>query len=132
MWAINFFLKYKQVSFFSLGTVVLSITGVETLYADMGYFSKKAIRIAWFSIVMPALIINYFGQGVLLLNKPDTIKNPFFLLSPDWAIIPIIIISTLATIIASQATISSIFSLTRQAINLGYLPPVLIVHTSEN
>lgn len=131
-WAVNFFIKYKQASFFSLGTVVLAITGVETLYADMGYFSKKAIRIAWFFIVMPSLIINYFGQGALILNTPDAIKNPFFLLSPDWAFIPIIIISTLATVIASQAAISSIFSLTKQAINLGYLPPIRIIHTSDN
>lgn len=132
IWAVNFFFKYKQASFFSLGTVVLAITGAETLYADMGYFSKKSIRLAWFFIVMPALVINYFGQGALLLTNPNYIKNPFFLLSPSWAFLPIIIISTLATIIASQAAISSIFSLTKQAINLGYFPPIKMIHTSND
>ncbi|MGM3175980.1 low affinity potassium transporter Kup [Dickeya lacustris] len=130
-WAINFFIQYKSVSFFALGAVVLSITGVEALYADMGHFGKLPIRIAWFSAVLPSLVLNYFGQGALLLKNPEAIKNPFFLLAPDWALIPLLVLATLATIIASQAVISGVFSLTRQAVRLGYLPPMRIVHTSD-
>lgn len=130
-WAVHFFLEYKQVSFFALGAVVLSITGVEALYADMGHFGKIPIRLAWFSVVLPSLVLNYFGQGALLLEHPEAIKNPFFLLAPDWALIPMLILATLATVIASQAVISGVFSLTRQAVRLGYLPPMRIIHTSE-
>ncbi|RPH23303.1 low affinity potassium transporter Kup [Buttiauxella warmboldiae] len=130
-WAIHFFLEYKTVSFFALGAVVLSITGVEALYADMGHFGKLPIRIAWFSVVLPSLVLNYFGQGALLLKTPEAIKNPFFLLAPDWALIPLMILATLATVIASQAVISGVFSLTRQAVRLGYLSPMRIIHTSE-
>ncbi|TKI04442.1 low affinity potassium transporter Kup [Martelella alba] len=130
-WAINFFFQYKLVSFFALGAVVLAITGVEALYADMGHFGKLPIRIAWFSTVLPSLVLNYFGQGALLLKNPAAIKNPFFLLAPDWAVIPLLILATLATVIASQAVISGVFSLTRQAVRLGYLPPMRIIHTSE-
>ncbi|MGM3159774.1 low affinity potassium transporter Kup [Dickeya undicola] len=130
-WAINFFIQYKAVSFFALGAVVLAITGVEALYADMGHFGKLPIRIAWFSAVLPSLVLNYFGQGALLLKNPEAIKNPFFLLAPDWALIPLLVLATLATIIASQAVISGVFSLTRQAVRLGYLPPMRIVHTSD-
>ena len=130
-WAMHFFLEYKQVSFFALGSVVLAITGVEALYADMGHFGKTPIRLAWFSVVIPSLVLNYFGQGALLLKHPEAIKNPFFLLAPDWALIPMLILATLATVIASQAVISGVFSLTRQAVRLGYLPPMRIIHTSE-
>ncbi|UQY44094.1 low affinity potassium transporter Kup [Erwinia sp. PK3-005] len=130
-WAVQFFIEYKQVSFFALGAVVLSITGVEALYADMGHFGKIPIRLAWFSVVVPSLVLNYFGQGALLLEHPEAIKNPFFLLAPDWALIPMLILATLATVIASQAVISGVFSLTRQAVRLGYLPPMRIIHTSE-
>ncbi|WP_455426321.1 low affinity potassium transporter Kup [Dryocola sp. LX212] len=130
-WAIHFFLEYKTVSFFALGAVVLSITGVEALYADMGHFGKFPIRIAWFIVVLPSLVLNYFGQGALLLTTPEAIKNPFFLLAPDWALIPLMILATLATVIASQAVISGVFSLTRQAVRLGYLSPMRIIHTSE-
>ena len=130
-WAVHFFIEYKQVSFFALGAVVLSITGVEALYADMGHFGKIPIRLAWFSVVLPSLVLNYFGQGALLLEHPEAIKNPFFLLAPDWALIPMLILATLATVIASQAVISGVFSLTRQAVRLGYLPPMRIIHTSE-
>lgn len=130
-WAADFFLHYKTVSFFALGAVVLAITGVEALYADMGHFGKFPIRLAWFCVVLPALVLNYFGQGALLLAHPETIKNPFFLLAPDWALIPLLILATLATVIASQAVISGVFSLTRQAVRLGYLPPMRIIHTSE-
>ncbi len=131
MWAVNFFLQYKAISFVALGAVVLSITGVEALYADMGHFGKLPIRVAWFSVVLPSLVLNYFGQGALLLKTPEAIKNPFFLLAPEWALIPMLIIATLATVIASQAVISGVFSLTRQAVRLGYLAPMRIIHTSE-
>lgn len=130
-WAFNFFVQYKAVSFFALGAVVLAITGVEALYADMGHFGKLPIRIAWFIAVLPALVLNYFGQGALLLKNPEAIKNPFFLLAPDWALIPLLVLATLATVIASQAVISGVFSLTRQAVRLGYLSPMRIIHTSE-
>lgn len=130
-WAIAFFAEYQTVSFFALGAVVLAITGVEALYADMGHFGKLPIRIAWFSAVLPSLVLNYFGQGALLLSSPAAIKNPFFLLAPDWAMIPLLILATLATVIASQAVISGVFSLTRQAVRLGYLPPMRIIHTSD-
>ncbi|WP_437613675.1 low affinity potassium transporter Kup [Erwinia sp. V71] len=131
-WALHFFVEYKQVSFFALGAVVLAITGVEALYADMGHFGKLPIRLAWFIAVVPALVLNYFGQGALLLKNPEAIKNPFFLLAPEWALIPMLILATLATVIASQAVISGVFSLTRQAVRLGYLPPMRIIHTSAN
>ncbi|MFJ5444119.1 low affinity potassium transporter Kup [Pectobacterium sp. CHL-2024] len=131
MYAMRFFIEYKAVSFFALGAVVLAITGVEALYADMGHFGKFPIRLAWFTVVLPSLVLNYFGQGALLLKDPEAIKNPFFLLAPDWALIPLMILATLATIIASQAVISGVFSLTRQAVRLGYLPPMRIVHTSD-
>ncbi|WP_395489851.1 low affinity potassium transporter Kup [Cedecea davisae] len=130
-WAVNFFVQYKTVSFVALGAVVLAITGVEALYADMGHFGKLPIRIAWFIAVLPSLVLNYFGQGALLLKYPEAIKNPFFLLAPDWALIPLLILATLATVIASQAVISGVFSLTRQAVRLGYLSPMRIIHTSE-
>ncbi|RTG50841.1 low affinity potassium transporter Kup [Serratia marcescens] len=130
-WAVNFFLEYKAVSFFALGMVVLSVTGAEALYADMGHFGKKPIRLAWFTLVAPALVLNYFGQGALLLANPAAINNPFFLLAPTWALIPLLVIATLATVIASQAVISGVFSLTRQAVRLGYLPPMRIIYTSD-
>ncbi len=130
-WAVHFFFEYKAVSFVALGAVVLAITGVEALYADMGHFGKLPIRIAWFTVVLPSLVLNYFGQGALLLKSPEAIKNPFFLLAPDWALIPLLILATLATVIASQAVISGVFSLTRQAVRLGYLSPMRIIHTSE-
>lgn len=131
VWAVRFFLEYKTVSFIALGAVVLSITGVEALYADMGHFGKFPIRLAWFTVVLPSLVLNYFGQGALLLKHPEAIKNPFFLLAPDWALIPLLILAALATVIASQAVISGVFSLTRQAVRLGYLSPMRIIHTSE-
>ena len=130
-WALHFFAEFKTVSFFALGMVVLSVTGGEALYADMGHFGKKPIRIAWFVLVGPSLVMNYFGQGALLLSKPDAIVNPFFLLAPGWALIPLLILSTLATVIASQAVISGVFSLTRQAVRMGYLPPMRIIYTSD-
>ncbi|MBG6246333.1 potassium transporter Kup [Candidatus Symbiopectobacterium sp. 'North America'] len=131
VYAVRFFIEYKFISFFALGAVVLAITGVEALYADMGHFGKFPIRLAWFTVVLPSLVLNYFGQGALLLCNPEAIKNPFFLLARDWALIPLLILATLATIIASQAVISGVFSLTRQEVRLGYLPPMRIVHTSD-
>ncbi len=130
-WAIQFFVTHKSVAFFSLGSVVLAITGVEALYADMGHFGKFPIRLAWFTIALPALLLNYFGQGALLLSNPKAIVNPFFMLAPEWLVFPMVILSTMATVIASQAVISGVFSLTRQAIRLGYLPGMSILHTSE-
>ncbi|MBU9842953.1 low affinity potassium transporter Kup [Rahnella aceris] len=130
-WAVHFFVEFKTVSFFALGMVVLSVTGGEALYADMGHFGKKPIRIAWFVLVGPSLVMNYFGKGALLLSQPAAIKNPFFLLAPDWALVPLLVLATLATVIASQAVISGVFSLTRQAVRMGYLPPMRIIYTSD-
>jgi KUP system potassium uptake protein len=116
--------------FVIMGSVVLAITGAEALYADMGHFGLKPIRFAWFGFVFPALLLNYFGQGALLISNPTAIENPFYLLAPDWAMYPMLILSTLATVIASQAVISGAFSVTRQAITLGYCPRMNIRHTS--
>ena len=117
-------------SFFIMGAVVLAITGAEALYADMGHFGLKPIRYAWFGFVFPALLLNYFGQGALLIGHPEAIQNPFYLLAPTWALYPLLILSTLATVIASQAVISGAFSMTRQAVQLGYCPRMNILHTS--
>lgn len=116
--------------FVIMGAVVLAITGAEALYADMGHFGLKPIRYAWFGFVFPALLCNYFGQGALLLENPEAIQNPFYLLAPSWALYPLLVLSTLATVIASQAVISGAFSITRQAIQLGYCPRMKILHTS--
>lgn len=116
--------------FLIMGAVVLAITGAEALYADMGHFGLKPIRYAWFGFVFPALLLNYFGQGALLIGHPDAIQNPFYLLAPSWALYPLLLLSTLATVIASQAVISGAFSVTRQAIQLGYCPRMNILHTS--
>jgi KUP system potassium uptake protein len=118
-------------SFIVLGSVLLAITGAEALYADMGHFGKRAIRIAWFSVAAPALVLNYFGQGALLIAQPDAIASPFYLAYPSWALYPMIALATAATIIASQATVSGAYSMTQQAIQLGYLPRMTIAHTSE-
>jgi potassium uptake protein len=131
-WGLQFFAAHKWVGFVALGSVVLAITGVEALYADMGHFGKLPIRLAWFVVVLPALVLNYFGQGALLLKNPAAIENPFFMLAPKWALLPMVIMATLATVIASQAVISGVFSLTRQAVRLGYLPGMTIKHTSES
>lgn len=116
--------------FLIMGAVVLAITGAEALYADMGHFGLKPIRYAWFGFVFPALLLNYFGQGALLIGHPEAIQNPFYLLAPTWALYPLLVLSTLATVIASQAVISGAFSVTRQAIQLGYCPRMNIIHTS--
>ncbi|MBX3498481.1 MAG: potassium transporter Kup [Alphaproteobacteria bacterium] len=118
-------------TFVVLGAVVLAVTGGEALYADMGHFGRRPIRLAWFAVVLPALVLNYFGQGALLLHTPEALDHLFFEMVPDWALIPMIALSTLAAIIASQATISGVASLSRQAIQLGLLPRMTILHTSE-
>jgi KUP system potassium uptake protein len=129
--ALRFFADTPVAAFLSLGAVVLAVTGTEALYADMGHFGRSPIRRAWLAFVMPALVINYFGQGALLLATPEAIKNPFYLLAPSWALIPLVILATCATVIASQAVISGTFSLTRAAIQMGYCPRLQIEHTSE-
>src|SRR5207344_2783861 len=117
-------------AFMMLGAVVLCVTGGEALYADMGHFGKLPIRIAWYGLVMPSLVVNYFGQGALLLDNPAAVENPFFLLAPQWARLPLVILATFATVIASQALITAAFSVTKQAIQLGLLPRLRVVHTS--
>ena len=129
-YAINFLRADWGVSFMALGGIVLAITGGEALYADMGHFGKLPIRLAWFSFVLPALVLNYFGQGALLLHNPKAIENPFYLLAPDWALIPMVILATAATVIASQAVISGAFSIANQSLQMGFLPRVQICHTS--
>ncbi|WP_371919237.1 potassium transporter Kup [Pseudomonas sp. MPBD7-1] len=130
-WAVRFFIVHPGMGVAILGAVVLALTGAEALYADMGHFGRKPIARAWFILVLPALVLNYFGQGALLLGDPEAARNPFYLLAPSWALLPLVGLSTLATVIASQAVISGAFSLTRQAIQLGYIPRMYIQHTSS-
>ncbi|MBO9644569.1 MAG: potassium transporter Kup [Pseudacidovorax sp.] len=127
---LRFIWDNPGTSFIILGATVLCVTGAEALYADMGHFGKGPIRIAWFSVVMPALVLNYFGQGALLLGNPAAVKNPFFLMAPEWAVVPVVLLATAATVIASQAMLTGAFSVTRQVIQLGYLPRLRIEHTS--
>ncbi len=129
-YALFFMWENPGTTFIILGAVVLCVTGAEALYADLGHFGKKPIRLAWFAIVMPALTLNYFGQGALLLSQPEAVKNPFYLMAPDWALIPLVLLATMATVIASQALITGAFSVTKQVIQLGYLPRLNILHTS--
>jgi KUP system potassium uptake protein len=130
-YGVNFLLNHKGVSVAILGTIVLAITGGEALYSDMGHFGRSPIKFSWFLIVFPALLLNYFGQGALLIADPKAIDNPFYRLAPDWALIPFIILASTATIIASQAVISGVFSITSQAVQLGYIPRLRIKHTSD-
>lgn len=130
-YAVEFLVSDPWQSFLALGAIFLCVTGGEALYADMGHFGKSPIRRAWFSFVLPALVLNYYGQGALLLNNPDAIQSPFYLLAPGWALIPMVILATAATVIASQAVISGAFSVARQAVQLGYLPRMKIIHTSD-
>src|SRR5574343_254901 len=136
LWAVSphhaarFMWHNPGTTFIILGAVVLCVTGGEALYADMGHFGKKPIRLAWFSIVMPSLTLNYFGQGALRLAEPEAVKNPFYLMAPDWALLPLVGLATMATVIASQALISGAFSVTKQVIQLGYLPRLQVTHTS--
>ena len=129
-YALRFMWDNPMTSFIVLGAIVLCVTGAEALYADLGHFGKKPIRIAWFSVVMPCLTLNYFGQGALLLENPAAVKNPFFMMAPEWALVPLVLMATAATVIASQALITGAFSVTRQVIQLGYLPRLTIEHTS--
>ncbi len=128
--ALGFMWAHPGISFIILGAVVLCVTGAEALYADLGHFGKHPIRLAWFGVAMPALTLNYFGQGALLLAEPEAVKNPFFMMAPDWALVPLVVMATLATVIASQALITGAFSVTKQVIQLGYLPRLNILHTS--
>jgi KUP system potassium uptake protein len=128
--ALRFFFAHVPETFVVLGAVVLAVTGAEALYADMGHFGKGAVRIGWFSIVAPALVLNYFGQGALLILRPEAVTNPFYLLLPGWALYPMVALATAATVIASQATISGAYSITKQAIQLGFLPRMNVVQTS--
>ena len=130
-YGLYFATHHGWMGFVSLGAVVLAVTGAEALYADMGHFGRKPIQTAWLSMVLPALALNYIGQGALLLRNPAAIKNPFFMSMPEWALIPMIVLATAATVIASQAVISGAFSLSRQAVQLGFLPRLQIHHTSE-
>ncbi len=128
--ALMFMWANPGTTFIILGAVVLAVTGAEALYADLGHFGKKPIRLAWFLVVMPALVLNYFGQGALLLGNPAAVKNPFYLMAPEWARLPLVGLATIATVIASQALITGAFSVTKQAIQMGYLPRLNIQHTS--
>ncbi|MDP8995054.1 MAG: KUP/HAK/KT family potassium transporter, partial [Pseudomonadota bacterium] len=130
VWAVRFFLEEQVLAFVSLGSVVLAVTGAEALYADMGHFGRRPIKTAWIYFVLPALMINYLGQGALLIADPGAIESPFFLLAPEWFRLPLVFIATAATIIASQAVISGAFSVTQQAIHLGFIPRLRITHTS--
>ena len=130
-YALHFISEYGLGGLMILGTVFLAVTGGEALYADMGHFGRKPIQLGWITVAMPALILNYFGQGAVLLNDPEKISNPFYALTPDFLLYPMVILSTLAAIIASQAIITGAFSLTRQAVMLGYLPRMRILHTSS-
>jgi len=130
MHAVGFLASHVAESFVVLGGVVLAVTGAEALYADMGHFGKGPVRLAWFGLVAPSLVLNYFGQGALLILRPEAVQNPFFLLLPGWALYPMVGLATAATVIASQATISGAYSITKQAIQLGFLPRMSIVQTS--
>ncbi len=129
-YALDFFLIDPRLAFLALGSVVLAVTGAEALYADMGHFGRKAISISWLYAAFPCLMLNYLGQSALLLHNPAAVENPFFLMAPDWARLPLVILATVATVIASQAVISGAFSVTQQAVQLGFLPRLKILHTS--
>ncbi|MBA3557143.1 MAG: potassium transporter Kup [Gemmatimonadaceae bacterium] len=128
---VRFFIAHGFIAFVALGAVFLAVTGAEALYADMGHFGRKPIRLAFFVLVLPALLLNYFGQGALLLREPAAIANPFYLLAPRWFLYPLLVIATAAAVVASQALISGAFSLAQQSVQLGYFPRVTIVHTSK-
>jgi KUP system potassium uptake protein len=131
-WALNFFLLDPKLAFLALGSVVLAVTGAEALYADMGHFGRKSISVAWLYVAFPCLLLNYLGQSALLLDDPAAIDNPFFRMAPDWARLPLVGLATLATVIASQAVISGAYSVTQQAVQLGFLPRLRIAHTSAS
>jgi KUP system potassium uptake protein len=132
IWGLRFFIHHGGHGFFMLGAIFLVVTGSEALYADMGHFGRTAIRIGWFAVVMPALLLNYYGQGALLISDPKTAENPFYGLAPGWTLYPMLILATAAAVVASQALISGLFSITRQAMQLGYWPRLRIMHTSAH
>jgi len=132
VYAVNFFLIDPGLAFLALGSVVLAVTGAEALYADMGHFGRRAIMVAWLWVAFPCLLLNYLGQAALMLRDPAMAQNPFFLMAPDWARLPLVLLATLATIIASQAVISGAFSVAQQAVQLGFLPRIRILHTSAS
>ena len=132
LYAVQFFMHNGTHAFVLLGAVVLAVTGAEALYADMGHFGRKPIRAAWFGLVFPALLLNYFGQGALILRNPGAAVNPFYNLAPDWFFVPLLVLATMAAIVASQALISGAFSITQQCVQLGYSPRVTIIHTSKS
>ena len=129
-YALGFLLLHPGIAFIALGSVVLCVTGAEALYADLGHFGKRPIRLAWFAVVMPALLLNYFGQGAMLLDHPENARNPFYEMAPEWALFPLIGLATLSAVIASQALITAAFSVTKQAVQLGYMPRMRLLHTS--
>src|SRR6185436_7724713 len=131
LYGIRFFAHNGAMGFLVLGSVFLVVTGGEALYADMGHFGRRPIQIAWFALVLPGLMLNYFGQGALLLKEPEALEHIFYKMAPSWMLYPLVGLATVAGVIASQAVISGAFSLTRQAVRLGYSPRVEIVHTSE-
>ena len=131
-YGVSFLHEQRLSALFVLGAVVLAVTGAEALYADMGHFGRKPIRVAWFGMVLPCLVLNYYGQAALMLRDPSAIRNPFYLMFPDWAQIPMLLLATAATVIASQAVISGAFSMTRQAMQLGYCPRLAVSHTSAD
>ena len=130
LYGIRFLIRHAGVGFLVLGSVFLVLTGAEALYADMGHFGRRPIQLGWFAVALPALLLQYFGQGALLMRDPSALANPFYHLAPDWMLYPLIALATIATVIASQAMLSGAFSLTLQAVQLGYLPPLRITHTS--
>ena len=130
--AAAFIAAEPTLGFLAMGSVFLALTGAEALYADMGHFGRRPIRLAWFGLVLPALLLNYFGQGALLLADPKTIQNPFYLMAPDWFLIPLVVLATAATVIASQAVISGVYSITHQTIQLGFAPRMDLLHTSSS
>ena len=130
--ALRFSIEHYHIAFITLGAVFLCVTGAEALYADMGHFGKKPIQLAWFGLVMPSLVLNYFGQGALVLADPKAAENPFYLMMPDWALVPMVVLATAATVIASQALISGAFSAAKQTIQMGFLPRLSILHTSAH
>ncbi|MCW7539571.1 potassium transporter Kup [Aquabacterium sp. A7-Y] len=130
LYALHFIARQPGTAFVALGAIVLCVTGAEALYADMGHFGKRPIRLAWFGLAMPALVLNYFGQGAMLLAYPENVTNPFYEMAPEWALYPLVVLATCATVIASQALISAAFSVTKQVVQLGYLPRLRVTHTS--
>ncbi|MEO6997378.1 MAG: KUP/HAK/KT family potassium transporter, partial [Terracoccus sp.] len=130
-WGVLFIVEHPSIAFVAMGAIVLSITGAEALYADMGHFGREPIRRSWFFLVFPCLTLNYLGQGGLVVSDPSKVSNPFYLLAPSWAVFPLVVLATAATVIASQAVISGAFSVSRQAERLGYLPRLTVRHTSQ-